>query len=372
MILVKRNEVPPVFVELEKRFLPEAERFYAIPLAERGQKQFDIKFASRNSQQAFMPALFDQFAGKCAYCESTLGASTKGHVDWFRPVTGVSGSSGKYLRDHYWRQAFEWENAYLACAECWRNKTNRFPLLDESTRAQASALRSELTRETPSLLDPCLDDPSEHLLFSRDGAVAGTTERGRVTIEVFGLNRPGLKVDRQRTLNHFEHATERHRVEMLRAGQPYLAAVRQISRRIAGSAPGEDARLQTAIELQQRFDTDKERASTAPEGNLDEWDSRKRVIESITIENVGTVESLQLDLLAKNTKRTPCFALLGINGAGKSTILKAIAIALGGRPYARRLKLKSNDLLAGNAASGRVAIRISGFEEEVVLTLKRC
>jgi hypothetical protein len=46
--------------------------------------------------------------------------------------------------------------------------------------------------EKALLLDPCFDDPAEHLKFSKDGLCHRLTERGEATITVIGLNRADL------------------------------------------------------------------------------------------------------------------------------------------------------------------------------------
>jgi hypothetical protein len=59
----------------------------------------------------------------------------------------------------------------------------------------ASWYERELKIEKPLLLDPCEKgfDPDAHLVFdSETGRVAGLTKRGKVTIEIFDLNRSEL------------------------------------------------------------------------------------------------------------------------------------------------------------------------------------
>ena len=79
------------------------------------------------------------------------------------------------------------------CSECARNQGARFPI-GASRRAPVGTTGVALREEKPLLLDPCdpQDAPEAHLTYLDDGRIASETERGQVTIEVFGLNRASL------------------------------------------------------------------------------------------------------------------------------------------------------------------------------------
>ena len=97
---------------------------------------------------------------RCMYCCDSRGTS----VDHFEPIMLAP------LR------VFDWSNHLLACSYCNSNqKRELFP-------------RDEITREC-LLVDPTVDPPDRHLrLRLGDGVYRGLTEKGRRTIEVFGLN----------------------------------------------------------------------------------------------------------------------------------------------------------------------------------------
>lgn len=99
----------------------------------------------------------------CMYCES--GEATD--IDHYRPLS------------RFPLLAFVWSNYLLACHNCNSNyKRSQFPLDAE---------------ERPLLLDPTVDDPSEHLeLLPSTGDYRGTSSRGRKSIEVYGLQRATL------------------------------------------------------------------------------------------------------------------------------------------------------------------------------------
>src|SRR5262249_40624656 len=101
------------------------------------------------------PTLMRMFSGKCAYCESP--GRTTGHagIGQFRP------------KSLYWWLTYDWRNLLIACQVCNRQyKRDRFPLATGSPRAAGP--NDDLSAEIPLLLDPCFDDPMEHLLFHED------------------------------------------------------------------------------------------------------------------------------------------------------------------------------------------------------------
>lgn len=330
-------------------------------------------------QQEFRAALARQFHGKCAYCELPLLTLDVGVVDHFRPSKGVSESSGGFLPDHYWAQTFEWANLYWACAYCNRAKADRFPLRQGTSRAAPDASRKALALEQPLLLDPCADQPDEHLLFSLDGTVSGVTDRGRATIEIVGLNRTSLVAERRRHAGVFmalyEQADPATRVtveeSLLKAGETaYLGMKRQLARAVADSRAAKQRERQ-AKAAQQRFDVARDRIDTASGTGLENFRARARVIERVRIENIASIARLELDLQNSASGRAPCFALLGNNGVGKSSVLKAIALALAGPAYLGRLGLRATDLLRDGADEGRVCVWLSGYREPVELRLTR-
>ena len=105
---------------------------------------------------------------RCMYCEDSLGTD----IEHFRP------------KRHYPEHAFDWNNYLLACSHCNSNeKRDRFPL-DEHGQ--------------PLLIDPTVDDPSEHLLLTpTTGKFENRTRKGEQSIEVFGLARETLETGRK-------------------------------------------------------------------------------------------------------------------------------------------------------------------------------
>jgi uncharacterized protein (TIGR02646 family) len=160
-------------------------------------------------------ALNRLFHGKCAYCESDIGATQPTDVEHFRPKGGYvvrdkTAKKDEFKRPGYHWLAASWDNLMPSCIDCNRERTqefpngefgkvgkaNKFPLASERTRAKKSG---DEKKEKPLLLDPCSDEPSEHLEFTEDGIVRpalgknnNESQKGKISIEVYGLARNGL------------------------------------------------------------------------------------------------------------------------------------------------------------------------------------
>jgi hypothetical protein len=154
---------------------------------------------------------------KCAYCELRLPAGQrKGDVEHYRPKGRARRMDGKVVKvqrdgveiDHpgYFWLAYDYLNLLPACSACNRRagdaasgmntgKGDIFPTLDNNW----AACPEDVSTEQPALLNPWLDEPSQHLLFDPDtGLVIGITERGRITVRLLGLNRDGLPEARRK------------------------------------------------------------------------------------------------------------------------------------------------------------------------------
>lgn len=305
----------------------------------------------------FRQHLTATFAYQCCYCESPLGAVTEGEVELFRP------------RSMYLHLAADWRNLYLACPACNRIKSNRFPVIGQ--RVQDDTHYDHVFEfERPLLLDPCdvREHPDEHLVFLPDGSVAGRTERGQTTVEVLALNRDALKKVRLDEVHRFMAASSVEREQRARSRGAYAAVWRQM---LAAEFNAELAQQgHAASKAQKSFDEIRTQVSTEDATGLENYRAVARYIEGVRIENFGPISLLELDLSQSLSSSAPCFALLGENGVGKSTVLRAIAMALAGKTYAKRLRLTSKALLLPNAYKGEVRVSIVG-QPDIVMTLRR-
>lgn len=141
------------------------------------QRKAELKYGHKSIKKA----LVEMFHGKCAYCESKIVHIDYGHIEHFRP------KSVEIFR----RLTFEWNNLFLACAKCNgpEYKADCFPEQNEGGPP----------------INPCDDSPDDHLVFifdpkSRIATVSYKTERGRVSIDLFGLNRPDLRGHRSKLI----------------------------------------------------------------------------------------------------------------------------------------------------------------------------
>lgn len=329
MIKVSIPITPSFFIDLV-----EKERTHPAAVNRNGRSKV---LMNRKVREWFRSSFHD----KCGYCESPIGPTGSGDLDLFRP------------RSLYGKDAeLDWSNYVFSCAVCNRNKGNAFPLTDQS----------------PTLLNPRVDEPSDHLAYQETGEIIGLSERGRVTIEVLNLNRDALLYARQREYQIFFLADELAKEDLLRPQHPYLGMKRMFS---SALDKAQLRRIASATTVQLAIDQRRDNVRTEIGVGLEDYKIRPRQIESIHIENIGAIHDLKLDLTATKSSRTPCFALLGINGVGKSTILKAIAAALAGESYAAQLRITSNTLLARGARSGQITIKITGYSHAFRINLVR-
>ena len=173
-------------------------------------------------------ALERMFGFKCAYCESDYSATQPPDVEHYRPKGEVLCMDGQRLRPGYYWLAATWSNLLPSCIDCNRarrqivddddprllGKGNLFPLANESQRA---ARPGDEVNEHPLLLDPCRDEPDDHLEFVDAGVVraacadSGLSRRGACTIEVVGLKRWRLTRKLAGHLKMVDAAVERYR-----------------------------------------------------------------------------------------------------------------------------------------------------------------
>lgn len=162
------------------------------------------------------------FGGKCAYCESYYADTQPVDVEHWRPKARVDVESWEQpdFPGYPWL-ASEWSNLLPSCIDCNRRrehriehspsgerhmtgKGSRFPVEHGTARATGP---EELSRELPLLIDPCRDDPTQHLGCSDidPSIIVDLTTRGEVSIEVFGLNRAALVTSRRERLHEIRH-----------------------------------------------------------------------------------------------------------------------------------------------------------------------
>lgn len=114
-------------------------------------------------------------------------------INTFRPLSWAKDEYGQSAREHYWWLGNDWNNFYLCCENCSSQKGDRFPVNGERL-ARNQAVEEE---QGVMLLDPCKrEDTLNHIAFEGPEAIP-LTERGALSIDVFGLNRPRLIENRE-------------------------------------------------------------------------------------------------------------------------------------------------------------------------------
>jgi uncharacterized protein (TIGR02646 family) len=331
-----------------------AQRFFRRPAERRAQQSFDFD-ASIFASDEVRTALTELFRGKCAYCEQPLPASAL-VVDHFRPRAGAVGLDGSFSLEHYWWLAYEWANLYASCPECSLLKGLRFPV-----EGERQSRRREPT-DRALLLDPCTDDPEQHLVFLDDGRVATLDERGRVTIEVLGLNRSSLVAARLAALHELRTEPE----AVFDPAGPFAALRRQF----AGGATRMRVRaLGRGFAEAQAAQDD---YSIADESEQEAYFIRMRLVERIVIRNLRIVKDLELELpRAAWPQQAPWLTLLGENGSGKSSVLHAVGLALMGEEYRDTLGLDASKFLRRRARAGFVEVYLTGSSEPIRLEFNR-
>lgn len=157
------------------------------------------------------------FSNKCAYCESNFTHVTPPDIEHFRPKAAINPftnqiDEGLIYPGYYWLGA-DWDNLLWSCPLCNRKtkqiipdfvdpmpvgKKNRFPVKSNRIRHHHEIVSDEEPHRL--LIDPCKENPAEHLEFQLDGLVKAKQDNqgnvsamGEASIPAYGLNRADLK-----------------------------------------------------------------------------------------------------------------------------------------------------------------------------------
>lgn len=362
MIKIDRASVspPPLLMSsLAEQKKNEATSFFRARELSRNQTRFD--FSLHFAQPEVRDHLYKLFHKKCAYCETRLEYATDSmpNLDRFRPVQGAINTDGTISVDSYWWLAYEWSNMYPCCVQCNRAKGSRFPVAGR--RAKPGDTGATLNREKNLLLDPCHDDPESHLLFDELGRVYGLTVKGQTTVEVFSLNRSELVEHRAKVAKIYramslQHGTKSMEIRLGSEENSFSALGRQILRSITieRQKASEERALKRESLRKLRLAKNKQKEFEAIHQSFDlsnsENDvlrsrSRTRYVEHISLVNIGVHTRTEIRIKSEDSAKAPWTVILGENGVGKSTALKAIAFALAGKDQWRKLGALSESLL---------------------------
>jgi uncharacterized protein (TIGR02646 family) len=420
MIYVDRNSipVPEIFFSKEIRIAQRRlEDFYSRAKKSRSQERFVQPFES-NLRKGFLEYLRILFNSKCAYCESLIKSNASpSQYDHFRPKNGARGFGKEFSNDHYWWLTYEWRNLYYCCQKCNQYKSTWFPV--EGKRIEVETPYSSiLENESNLIVDPCVDKPEEHLFFREDGHTDFLSLKGRTTIEILKLNRSDLVYARKNALEllygDWERFLKLWRNQKLNINKIkelaiewdelfsnstqkyYVASQRQMLSKWLSNHPEihdfiskkkynlikEDILVQNddpkpihLIEEVKRFDKDiiKETERELIEEAINFEDIRHVYIDKIVLKNFKCFANLtvtfgmeNLNSVIEEEKVKASWQLfLGENGVGKSSILKAITIALCGENYFPKLKLTPSSLLQRGKRTGYIKLFFKGEDAPI-------
>ena len=333
---------------------------------------------------------------KCAYCESSLDISGRDQIDNFRPKAGARGfEKTEYAPMHYWWLAYEWDNLLIACQICnQKYKRDFFPVEDESRRAEFGATGDDLLEEPSLLIDPCHDNPSDHLEFEEGGLVKELSKKGYVTIEILGLNRQELVERRKEVSSQLSlqlnglmdesYVDNKQRSNLVayvdelfseHPTQEFVAIQRTVFQKWfeENSSIWKQLKSESKDLIQEKL-TRKKTIATKEMEEISEVDEkitalRRFSIKSIVIENFKSIENIRLQMLSVNEQENhePWLLLLGDNGIGKSSIIQAIALALAGKKQLDKLQLDIGDFLRRGSSSGKVVIHSYEHDKPIQL-----
>ncbi len=305
-------------------------------------------------------ALLNESHRKCAYCEQRLTPTRPLQIDHFRPARGAMSARGERSEQHYYWLAYEWSNLYACCPECNHAKGGKFPVASE--RLPVGIMSDDLDGyESPMILNPALSDPDDHLQFHLDGKVTPRTTKGQFTIDVLRLNREGLIVARS---NHIEMLRNDADIERQCLDTAEFAG---LTRSLVASYPTHFGLTVDSVRL---FTTRKDEnavvVKTAAELLFDEVGGAEKekqayyasfpMISSIHVRGIYGLTNVEIGIPSSQSGRPGCLVLLGENGVGKSSILKATVLALYDHSAIKYLGVVPNDILNAGESEGLVRV----------------
>jgi uncharacterized protein (TIGR02646 family) len=365
-------------------------------------------------------ALNRLFASRCAFCNrSESSAKIELTTHHLRPPEGAVEADGTTSRRHYWWLAYHWSNLYPACSECRRAQGQKFPV--DRRRARVGTSGDSLRREQALLLDPKIDNPEEFLVYLDSGEVVSRSPRGRTTIETFELNRTQLVMDRalviEQTnweLGHLDGSMRTSEYDKAlklltdlfdplrplaaqrrqRVNQWVQFRPRRIERFLWEATRGSMTLDQLAGGLRRVTDDVKKEEAWSFFGPNSEFflrpprlatpgpaprEARRRSralpkaeslsrtwtyldsaeIQAIEVCNFRAIEQIRLEV-TQGPAEGSWLMLLGENGAGKSSILQAIALALSSDETVRALPADAGHLLRKGTEAGSIRIELTG------------
>ncbi|WP_350289590.1 AAA family ATPase [uncultured Croceitalea sp.] len=435
MIFVDRSTTkePPYFQSIEfGKKLKELEDYYHKPYEDRAQTRY---YGYKLSLNTILKAqeVFNGKCAYCESKVEIDTNSKYDGINHFRPKASAKGYDGDMTTsiDHYWWLTYEWGNIYYCCIHCNRFKGSWFPVKGNRSKRKTPYFNI-IEEENNLILDPCRDDISSNLFFNLDnGEIVSHSAEGRTTIKILNLNRTRLVANRMFALKEERKnwstfigldTRKKDKAEEIliewtaifegSSKKEFLAIRRAFLSNEINSHFNIVLDFLNNVDLNQYVDSIKRFASY---GNLE---SSKQIIDSNIQEDLNSVEIFDdLDITSnellsddikvasnirevyrlkniyireirlKNYKcfekltinfenihhsvNEPWIVFLGENGVGKSSLLKAISIALMGQKYLDKLDFKASNLLRYNTSSGYIKLYGTQKDEAYEVSFKK-
>ena len=340
----------------------------------RSQKRYDFPFNSEVDGQ-LKPILHNIFHGKCGYCEIKIESSQDGVIDRFRPHDGVRDKTD-YFPDLYWWLVYEWENLIYSCKECNQYKANYFPIKGKRAKSKSD----DIEKEGKLLLNPCIDEPRNHLIFDK-GEIISESDEGFQTIELLNLNRTSLVSKRNKAISEI-------RVIIDRASNNSSEEYDYINQ-IFDREPhieflfAKHATLIKELDLNPFFRKYILNDDDPFEEFFDPILQHKRVkrskieitksdyfpIEYIHIKNFKNITNLKIDFPIDVNENRAWLFFLGENGVGKSSILQALAIGIKSNIETGNVII--SNLIQKNKKKAEILIKERNNDNLITTVLKR-
>ena len=111
--------------------------------------------------ESIRTALQLSHAGRCAYCESQIDHIKMGCVSHYRPAWGAIDSGGQWRRNAYYMLAYEPKNLLLSCVKCHEvHKSSQFPVHGQQAPEIA------VDQEQSLIVNPYEEDPRLYIRFN--------------------------------------------------------------------------------------------------------------------------------------------------------------------------------------------------------------
>lgn len=151
------------------------------------------EYSFGSGYEVFRDELINDQGAKCCYCEKPV---SNGQIEHYRPKGAYQQViAGPKISPGYYFLVYRWENLLISCAEC--NASGQKGILFPINSANRATNLSTLRHEDPIIINPCYDNPEDHITFKRDVPVS-LTDRGKLNIEIFKLvNRGDIKSIRE-------------------------------------------------------------------------------------------------------------------------------------------------------------------------------